>query len=99
MNKIEVRCCCQPQKLLGWLRYRGRLPHVFVFTLMKQTLSPFSHFDPKISTHIEKEEIRLPVEVFCKPFEVGYLAVKAEHTPIETLRKIPDFEENNVYSL
>lgn len=24
MRKVEVRCCCQPQKLLGWVTLHGR---------------------------------------------------------------------------
>lgn len=94
-QEIEVRCCCQPQKLLGWL---PRPPNVrvgtaFIFRVAEpydRTLKGYD--DPKT---FRTTSVYLPVALF----EPGggaepYPALKSEETPLETLRQIRGFREN-----
>lgn len=83
MNKMmEVRCCCVPQNLLGWLpaptvKFSGRtmnfpLPDGEVLTL------PMSRYIERVHGEVVTDLI----------------AYKSQETPIETLRLIPNFVEN-----
>lgn len=96
--RVEVRCCCQPQKLLGWmlLGVRSlRVGDVISFTIQRPFTarwSPFSQAPEKLP------RVDLPVaEYFERDSLDGAthrgLAFKSEETPIETLRMIRAFEE------
>lgn len=95
---LEVRCCCQPKKLLGYLpvdpqlairgaRIRFAIPATFPYSR-----SRLGDGDVKTTP---QEVIVLPVESFqsSNPDE-RHLALKSEETPIETMRRIPGFVEN-----
>jgi hypothetical protein len=75
---IEVRCCCQPRKLLGYLDIpTPRAGHI-VFPLPGER-----GFD----------SLSLPVATFQDENGNRYKAIKSEETPIETLRRLPCFIE------
>jgi hypothetical protein len=94
--KIEVRCCCQPQKLLGWLPVDPkdvRRGAVINFTIIRS----FANFlsDETVAV-TPPARVALPVEDFHPGGLARYYpALKSEETPIEVLRKIPGFEENH----
>lgn len=95
---MEVRCCCVPKKLLGWLpspHSGAKRGHVENFDWSECGYDPAYASDkvPMVSHH--SKVVSLPIELInhgtgTKP----YLAYKSEETPIEILRKIPQFIEN-----
>lgn len=96
--KIEVRCCCQPKKLLGWIDVdpravrRGAVIH-FAIPPSAMLLSG----KPEI-VNTPPVDVTLPVEAIGEYLDdqpVTHLALKSEETPIEVLRRIPGFVESN----
>lgn len=99
--RIEVRCCCVPKKLLGWLEAPEEL--VFEGSVLSFRIPPRC-FQPVGQPLVFERaiDVRLPVAMF----EAGYLgqllsgggerhlALKSEETPIELLRRVPGFVEN-----
>lgn len=102
---LEVRCCCKPENLLGWLPTTEPLVGrtcVFVVRPRKPWL-----FDVDNRTHFEKLELR--VELYqCKvqhiwpempelglieEWKASYPAFSAHETPIEVLRRTLGFIE------
>lgn len=73
----EVRCCCEPQILLGWLP--GPDARQITYPLLPMTRRNIS-------------SINLPVDTF-NDGRRHYKAIKADGVPLETLRKIPGFIE------
>lgn len=93
---MEVRCCCQPQKLLGWLPVpdgtrRGSHVRFAVRQDLELVTAP-GHAAP-VNTSVE-----LPVETFgtydASGERVKHIALKSEETPIDVLRRIRGFVEN-----
>lgn len=87
--KLEIRCCCQPHKLLGWVdvdpnhAVEGRalrLPLKVSISDVQARVYPFLYL------HVGR--IAFPDD------RRGHLAIMAENVPIETLRLVPGFEEN-----
>jgi len=99
--RLEVRCCCQPQKLLGWLpapddvqigqviRFQVR-PARWVFARKSSVPDATPQYEPV-------DTIALPVASLGAGYLNGEpitrLAFKSEETPIERLRLIPGFAE------
>jgi len=92
MNVIEVRCCCQPEKLLGWLPTPDRLYCGGRVTYV---------IPPRVDGPVLRGFTIQPAAVVV--FEVAmvrakdsseWLALKGDETPLELLRRIPGFQEN-----
>lgn len=81
---IEVRCCCQPKKLLGWMDVREPRHGSSVTFLLTRSL-----LDPQ---HGSVQRLTLPLAPIVEDGR-SWLAFKAEDTPIETLRRIGAFRE------
>lgn len=98
--QIEVRCCCQPQKLLGWLPVPDTVQggDIIAFTVRRASWELASlNAQPVFFT---PDIIALPVAIFGEPALdadgpriVKRLALKSEETPLERLRLIPGFRE------
>jgi hypothetical protein len=102
--RIEVRCCCQPTKLLGWIDVARQVKDgdVLIFPLASRDggrdLLP-------LAEPFAVEQLRLPVATFSNVVLIAKgtddvdvirtrrIAIKSEETPVETLRRIPGFEE------
>jgi hypothetical protein len=97
---LEVRCCCRPENLLGWLpvperdvwngaRVAFRIP-ARVESRREQGIITVSAY--------RAEHIWLTVAHYqCSaggPFR-GHLAFKSDDTPLETLRRLPGFVEHH----
>jgi hypothetical protein len=78
MKQLEVRCCCIPQKLRGWLPIRENL-------LRSGQLVRFAL--------LGGGSVALEVNPFHTRGNT-YLALRSEDIPIEILRQIPSFVEN-----
>lgn len=97
---LEVRCCCQPRRLLGWLAAPER-PEVglkVTFAVRPERSLQFAHNPPQrgggwtVSLPIERfAESRIGVD--GSEHRAHGLAFKSEETPVETLRRIPGFIE------
>ena len=102
MNRLLVRCCCQPTKILGSLPYDDgskelRVPvagargfdHI-VFPVATMTtlcdMPMLGRLDRDFTKQIEIEQL-------IEAQRYRELAYKSEDTPIETLRRIRDFIE------
>lgn len=104
--RAEIRCCCDPGKLLGWVELRQeqiREGDVLSFILrpVVSVLSLGSAADAPVSA---PERLTLPVAFWQGDiYDIGVgeyawkremgLALKSNDTPIETLRRIPSFQE------
>lgn len=99
MKRMEVRCCCKPQKLLGWLPVpaSAALGETLHFTIPPVVRFLGTPLEPQGFTEEGRRVISLPVEMFggvIRPGVFGeHLALKSEETPLETLRQIPGFVE------
>lgn len=82
----EVRCCCQPQKLLGWMDVREDATEI-VFPILRNM--PLIHFNDSVSY----DRVVLRIAKIVHSDEKSYLAIRAEDIPLETLRRLPGFIE------
>ena len=90
--KIEVRCCCIPKKLMGWIDlnggvYRGQIVKFDITELLSPVV-------PGRKPVFTQKTISLPVELINLPGQQPYLALKSEETPLSEIRKIRTFTEN-----
>ncbi len=94
MQRVEVRCCCDAGKLLGWIE----LPEHCLYAGNALTFP----INGQRTVHLELAKVSIP-----PPFDVvlslassdeimptSHLAIKNHDLPIEVLRQIPGFEEN-----
>ena len=103
--KYEVRCCCQPQKLLGWI---DGLP-ADAKTVVLSVDGEVQRLELPVATFAARIEISPELELMAAPEIVADLyeecrrqsgrAIKAEGVPIETLRRVRGFIENHDRSL
>lgn len=101
--RAEIRCCCDPGKLLGYVEvdrpyiYEGE---VLQFVLRSEwKLEHWWNLDSNDSVALRPPApLRLPV-AFVHGFDrstgepIHGLAIKSNDTPIETLRRIIGFQE------
>jgi hypothetical protein len=97
VKRLEVRCCCQPTKRLGWLPvpddvHDGQIMR-FAVSPARWMLASIGGIPQRVAADI----IELPVARFgtmdLSGVAITKLALKSEETPIERLRLIRDFEE------
>lgn len=96
---VEVRCCCQPVKLLGWIN----LP---LETVMRRGSVSFVALEEAPRVFGMSRDERCATQVISLPFAdyindfrhrdkhgrpVAHPALKSNDYPLETLRKIPGF--------
>ena len=97
MDEIEVRCCCQPQKLLGWLPRPAnvRVGTAFIFVVAEPFERVLKGFDVSRPETVKTVHVYLPVTLF-QPGDGAepYPALKSEETPLETLRQVRGFREH-----
>lgn len=101
--RVEIRCCCEPGRLLGTVEvdvpylYEGQRLHFFVRPSL--SLKPWhEQRDGDLFIQHPGEKLVLPVArvqgyVFGSGEYLNGLAVKSEETPIEKLRLIAGFQE------
>lgn len=77
---VEVRCCCVPKNLLGWLPIYSQPDYSDRYT--------YAYLD------YGKEIKTLELQIEGIQLAEYAMAFKSDNTPLETLRKIPCFVEN-----
>lgn len=90
-TEMEVRCCCNPNVLIGWLPVPipyniGPLTFLIPPVL---PASPLTHLDPEIQNG---KTVTLHIGKLIDRTQAIY-ALNSNDTPIETLRQIPGFIE------
>jgi hypothetical protein len=99
MSKLlEVRCCCQSRKLLGWLPapydVRRGMKCYFVIKPEGMLYAFSADFVPRFGQlTLSIELIRLSVS------DPGHLAFKAEDTSLDVLRRVGGFKEYKGYPM
>lgn len=86
--RLEVRCCCRPEKLVGWLNV-ARPVGVVIFPLCSK--QPVARGVEGVAVPVHT--VALEIADFNDGSRI-YPAIKSEDTPIDVLRLIPGFEEN-----
>lgn len=87
--RYEVRCCCIPQKLLGYLHAPNNVSEWRWAVKQSMPWTRILHAD-QMTTPIT--HIKLPIALIYLG-ERCYPAIKAEGVEIDTLRNIVGFEE------
>lgn len=92
MTRYEVRCCCEPLKLLGWLTtdLKPGVLSQYLSIPTSEQLRPMS--DESATPHQAKVEVCF--RKFCPSLYHRYWAIDAHEQPIELWRLLPNFEEN-----
>lgn len=86
--KVEIRCCCRPEKLLGWVDVPDRL------VIRDGSVSfALTEFRARDGNDYVGDVLTLPFGRYSPhPLAETRLALKSEETPLETLKRIPGFE-------
>jgi hypothetical protein len=100
--RVEIRCCCDPGRLLGWVELPAEhIREGDVYTLSLRP-DPFPIVSPKqVDVIATADLLELPVAFWYQRVEslegtasrIGGLALKSNDTPIETLRRVRGFQE------
>ncbi len=98
MKRIEVRCCCQPQKLLGTLPVPDltKLGDRVGFVMMKPSTRSIEAIQASAKRMSAPSKVELPIESFADmtgSHPKYSIAVKAEGMTVAQLRLIPGFIE------
>jgi hypothetical protein len=88
--KYEVRCCCRPDKLLGWLGWPAVATSI-EFTLRGAVPCRFT----PAGVVTAKDRIRLALKTVTHPDGRKYAVVNADGLPVETLRRVSGFVDAN----
>lgn len=95
MRKLEVRCCCEPGKLLGYLPVHENVKEREAIRYSYLDLEYVSESETT-KTNATVHHVNLTVARFYdKQNDIEYLAIKDNGVSIEILRKISGFEEYN----
>lgn len=96
MRTLEVRCCCDPGKLLGYLELDDRLVYPgsrLRFAIHRMPLV----FGRPLREQVTGETVELEVDwhgtFLDELLDEMQLAVKSNDTPIGQLRRVPGFRE------
>lgn len=89
---LEVRCCCEPEKLLGWITIDTKLAMDGFGFKVARVNRPLVVGTPA-SEQIRRVEdgVVLTVGLLSTDDEPPYLAVKSNHHPVEVLRELAGF--------
>jgi hypothetical protein len=88
---MEVRCCCEPAKLLGYLPVEDRFAHAGA-SIVRITAPRWSTALDEVVDHGQR--IELTIDELLEGGEItGRLAVRSDDTPLYLLRRISGFVE------
>lgn len=102
MITLEVRCCYQPRKLLGWVDVPDDLARIgrrlFGMRLQRKPMPPRPWEQPIRAEPSRVERVAFAVDGYTVYGERPYPALKAEGFSVEELQEllgIYDFRPNN----
>lgn len=88
-ENVEVRCCCDPARLLGWLRVPAGQLRITFFGFNPLTVAkPEENVPPVVSERFEMSVAMVHINGLPR------FAFNSNETPIEHLRRLPNFTEN-----
>lgn len=94
MRRLDVRCCCDAGKLLGYLDVKDEDASPWRVLRFARYASPFSDSVAVSSPDaVDVQIVTLEVADCWLPGRDRFLAVKSNDTPIEVLRELPNFTE------
>jgi hypothetical protein len=88
---VEVRCCCEPNKIIGWLRMPNPPTRPGTVPVLLRSPDVLASDLPHM---VELEAAWLWGAFDRTGDQTRRIAFKDNHMPIETLRLLPGFEEN-----
>lgn len=96
---LEVRCCCEPWRLLGWLpvpmdasQIQSGVPVTFLVRPQLAVMwDLLRQGDDTWWQMRDAERVTLRVGVVSGPLSPPRWALNSHETPIETLRRVKDF--------
>lgn len=97
-TRVEVRCCCRPKKLLGWLEVDAAMVvagRKINFAVERQALEfgkPAAH---QLGAGVSRITLDVAPIVDYASADYPHLALKSNDTPIEVLRRVVGFVENH----
>lgn len=106
MIKLEIRCCCIPRKLQGWINVPEELVKAGgeVTLPLRKSISgkrfvslQVAHIKREHYVTLEEQERLDPSILQGLEGSTEYVALKSEDVPIEVLRNIPGFIENGPF--
>lgn len=78
--ELEVRCCCQPRRLLGWMQLPDTYHREVRFQIMMNGFV---------------RDVVLPIENYGPREDKSFRpAIKSMEFPVELFRLLPGFREN-----
>ncbi len=89
--KMEVRCCCDPSRLLGYLPVQYPLMS-FVRYWVSKSAMPVEGFTCDLPS-AKMRYVELSLAFYAPIGETPYRCVKADGVTMELLRSIPEFVE------
>jgi hypothetical protein len=97
MHRLNVRCCCQPQKILGTIELRSleRFQRLLIPRVLKAS---FINFDGDSLVEIAPSDVYADIKLrdFVRPWTFKTeLAVYSDDRPIEFWRQFPQFREDD----
>lgn len=96
-KRLNVRCCCQPTKILGTMEVPSSMTSPGTFrVLLRSSLGPLAEWKPQ---ELSSEQ-PIKTEVLKTATIAGFrgepeLAVYGEERPMEFWRQIPTFREGD----
>jgi hypothetical protein len=97
LHKVEVRCCCIPRKLLGWIEI-NKTPEMgdkWQFPLdIKTEGQQVPYYSIPINPHMPVKHRTITLGIEGINLSKDRMAFKSDETPIEDLRRIFNFTEN-----
>lgn len=92
--RLNVRCCCQPTKILGTMEVSSR-----AFECKRILIAPPLPLVSQSARSSEAQEVPTPAEVSIRRIELGggnrEWAIYTEDRGIEFWRRIPSFREGD----
>lgn len=90
---LAVRCCCQPQKIIGFLPVNEESMRVGIMNVTSGKRSIFSSENVSSAPKVLYEAAMRHHQVELKIYGMGELAVYSDDKPIDFWRTIDNFVE------
>lgn len=93
MTRLELRCCCDPRRLLGFIQLPTSRCYDGATVRFAQRVDPIARYSWNTG-QLVAPMVELTVAAIQFGEQRPYLAVKSNHLELKDLRRIPGFEEH-----